>query len=143
MKFGSSDFVFFAHRSSILFRHEPTVRDRGDVVVGVFFGSLGQLHLFPWQVLVGNQAERMRNEVQPRAALIVGAHDNAGVLKEKRDSGRAAAVRGDGMEEREGEGERGSVTGESWEERRVRAWLREKEEQRSVRKGAKEPELVV
>ena len=46
MKFGSTDFVFFAHRSSILFRHEPTVRDRGDV-----------------------------DEVQPRAALIVGAHD--------------------------------------------------------------------
>ena len=38
--------VIFAYRSSILFRHEVTVRYRGNIVVGVFLGSLGQLHLF-------------------------------------------------------------------------------------------------
>jgi len=65
----------FAHRRSILFRNETTVRDRGDVVVEVFFGSVGQLHLFPWQFLVGNQAEKMRDEIQPRAAFIVGPHN--------------------------------------------------------------------
>ena len=43
-------------RCSILFRHEPTVGDRGDIVVGVFFRSVGQLHLFPWHLLVGNEA---------------------------------------------------------------------------------------
>ena len=60
---------------SILFRDESPVRNRGDVVIGLFFGPLGQLDLFPWHFLVGNQAEEMRNEVQTRAALIVGAHN--------------------------------------------------------------------
>jgi hypothetical protein len=39
-----------------------TILDRGDVVISLLFGSLGQLHLFPWHFLVGNQAEKMRNE---------------------------------------------------------------------------------
>jgi hypothetical protein len=39
--------AIFVHRCLILFRYEPTVRNRGNVIVGVFFGSLGQLHLFP------------------------------------------------------------------------------------------------
>src|SRR5271166_2239364 len=75
MKFGPSGFVIFAHRSSIFLHHEPTIRDRGGVVVSLLFGSLGQLHLFPRHFLVGNQAEKMRDEVQTRAALIVAAHN--------------------------------------------------------------------
>ena len=39
-----------------------TILDRGDVVISLLFGSLGQLDLFPWHFLVGNQAEKMRNE---------------------------------------------------------------------------------
>ena len=60
---------------SILLRDEPPVRDRRNVVVGLFLGSLGQLDLFAGYLLVGNEAEKMRNEVQPRAALVIGTHD--------------------------------------------------------------------
>jgi hypothetical protein len=45
------------------------------VVVTLFLGSLGQLHLFPSYFLGGNQAEKMRDEVQPRTALMVGEHN--------------------------------------------------------------------
>ena len=60
---------------SIFFRDEPPVRNRGNVVVGVLLGSLGQFHLFVPYSLVGNEAEEMRDEVQACAPLVVGMYD--------------------------------------------------------------------
>ena len=47
---------------------------RGSLVAARLL-ALGQLDLLARQLLVGDLLEQVRDEVQPRALLVVGAHD--------------------------------------------------------------------
>src|SRR4051812_47193760 len=60
---------------SVLLRNESPLGDRLVIVVGVLLRAIRQLDLRRLQFLVGNGAEQMRDQVEARRLLVVGAHE--------------------------------------------------------------------
>src|SRR5262249_43310674 len=60
---------------SVFFFDPAAVLDGRLVVVGLRLVTTGQLDLFCRRSFVGNKAEEVGNEVQPRPPLVIGAHE--------------------------------------------------------------------
>jgi hypothetical protein len=63
------------HFGSVLLLYPAAVLDRHRVVVSILFVAIWQLDRLTGLGLVGKQAQEMRNNIEPRAPLVVRSHD--------------------------------------------------------------------
>src|SRR5207249_12169598 len=64
--------------SSIFLGHKTPAGQGGRIIVGVLFGALGQFDFFLPYLLIGNDAQEMRDAVEACALLVVGSHNVPG-----------------------------------------------------------------
>src|SRR5262245_26887774 len=62
-------------------RHKPPARERRPIVVCVLHRALGECHLLPRQLLVGDQAEQVTDTVEARAPLVIRGDDVPGRIR--------------------------------------------------------------
>src|SRR5262249_13732862 len=63
---------------SVLLGHEVSAFQAGLVVVGALVFALEQLYFLPLHLLVGNEAQKVRDTVEPRPLLVVRTQDVPG-----------------------------------------------------------------